>query len=79
MKPKTMFASRSLLEHIARGSGGLSLLWVAIKLSSTHPVISIFVGILTLYLLRGCPICWAIGLFETSYRTYAKIRHRRAI
>jgi hypothetical protein len=30
---------------------------------------------LSLYLLRGCPICWTMGLFETIVM---KIHQRRA-
>lgn len=78
MKPTTIFASRSLTEHFLRGGSGVLLLWLAVELSVSNPFVSLGLGITSLYLFRGCPVCWVIGLFETVYRGYAKLRSRLA-
>ncbi|SFD34277.1 hypothetical protein [Pseudoalteromonas denitrificans] len=76
MKEKSMFASNSLIEHVLRGGLGICLLWFAIDLAYTDPFISLGLGIVTLFLFRGCPICWTIGLFETVYLQYHKFKNR---
>jgi hypothetical protein len=59
-----MFASSSVSVHIARGVGGFTALALAMGLSSWvwPPLVLLPVGIL---LLRGCPMCWVVGLFQT--------------
>jgi hypothetical protein len=59
------FASNSLAEHIIRGVVGIGTLLYAIKISPTHPLASMGLGIAMLLAFRGCPICWTIGLVET--------------
>lgn len=70
-----MFASRTLLEHLARGIGGIGSLVTAVIIAPTHPWLSLASVAVALILLRGCPMCWAVGLFETIT---AKLRGRRA-
>ena len=74
MKKKTMFSSNSVTEHILRGGVGVTFLWLAIDLAYTHPFTSLGLGVVVLVVFRGCPICWTIGLFETLYIKYARIK-----
>ncbi|MCG7534523.1 hypothetical protein [Pseudoalteromonas sp. OOF1S-7] len=76
MQKKSQFASNSLTEHLFRGAIGLALLWYAIEIAAPYPFASLGLGIVTLVVFRGCPICWTIGLFETIYLTYARIKNR---
>lgn len=59
-----MFASKSVAVHIARGVGGFTALALAMALSSWvwPSLVLLPVGVL---LLRGCPMCWVVGLFQT--------------
>lgn len=74
-KPTRFFASTSLFEHIVRGAIGICLLWLAIDIAFSHPMVSVALGIVTLILFKGCPVCWTIGLFETLYLKYLRLRH----
>lgn len=59
------FASRSLLEHLARGAVGIGALAFAVTLSPTHPLLMVVALPVALVMLRGCPMCWTVGLVQT--------------
>jgi hypothetical protein len=63
-----MFASKTALAHILRGVIGLGALALAIPLArnadTASVLASVTLAIMALIALRGCPVCWAIGLFE---------------
>lgn len=60
-----MFASRNLVEHLARGVVGVGAFVGATLLMESHPWIALSLIPVALVALRGCPMCWAVGLFET--------------
>jgi hypothetical protein len=68
-----MFASRGILEHLARGVVGLAALFVAAMFGTSHPWWSLLAMPVALVALRGCPMCWTIGLFQT---VVARVRGR---
>ena len=70
-----MFASASIIEHLARGLIGLGAFWATIAWSETHPWLVLLTLPVALLALRGCPMCWTVGLAETLY---ARIRGRPA-
>ena len=72
-----MFASKSLLEHVARGLLGGAAFVAVIVFAPVHPWA---LGLLPVgfVLLRGCPACWTIGLFETVAAKLGKISGCRA-
>jgi len=51
-----------------RGAAALGLIFAAFYLSSYGVVWSALAGIGAVVLLRGCPMCWLMGLFETMQR-----------
>jgi len=60
-----MFASKTVLEHLARGVVGLGAFAAAFVLMPLHPWLALAalpVGFLS---LRGCPSCWLVGLAQT--------------
>ena len=63
-----MLGSKTALAHILRGVIGFCALALAILLArdadtaSVHA--SVTLAIAALIALRGCPVCWTIGLFE---------------
>jgi len=64
-----MLGSKTVLAHMLRGVIGFGTLAPAILLArnadtaSVHA--SVTLAIVALIALRGCPVCWAVGLFET--------------
>jgi hypothetical protein len=66
-----MFASRSLTEHLLRGASGIAALALALQLMPQHPWAMVPLLALALLALRGCPMCWTLGLVET---VVAKVR-----
>lgn len=73
MTDRSPFASASLPEHLLRGLlGGLALaaaVWAATGLPSPFGTpLSLLLGVGALVALRGCPVCWTIGLVESAWR-----------
>jgi hypothetical protein len=60
-----MFASKNLFVHMFRGTIGVAALAVAFALAPVHPIVSVAFIPVGMLALRGCPMCWTIGLFET--------------
>lgn len=62
------FASRNLYEHTARGVGAAVLVVItAGLLESPDPLRGVVAAgsmVGAVVLLRGCPMCWFIGLIE---------------
>jgi hypothetical protein len=60
-----MFMSRSLVEHFARGAIFLAALVASVlvaRVSLWAPVALLPVALVA---LRGCPMCWTVGLIQT--------------
>ena len=60
-----MFASKSVVAHIFRGVTAAALIVWALDLQSTEPVFALAAGAAAVIAMRGCPLCWTLGLFET--------------
>ena len=63
--PTGLFATQTLTGHMIRGVVALALLYLAIGQQHVHPGASLLAGLLALVAMRGCPVCWTIGLVET--------------
>jgi hypothetical protein len=59
------FASRSLPQHMLRGVIGFGSFAAAIGLVSVIGPFSLVFFPVGLVALRGCPMCWTMGLVET--------------
>jgi hypothetical protein len=70
-----MFASKGIVEHLARGVLGVGALAASVVFATSHPFVSIIAIPAGLLALRGCPTCWTIGLVET---VAGKVRGRAA-
>ncbi len=66
-----LFASASLAAHLLRGAAAAALGTFAVSVQLSHPWLSVAAGLIALAALRGCPVCWAIGLVETVARRFA--------
>jgi len=60
-----MFGSAFLGAHLTRGAAAAALLAWAIVHQTAHPWLSLGAGVAALVALRGCPMCWTVGLVET--------------
>ena len=60
-----MFGSAFLGAHLTRGAAAAALLAWAIVHQTAHPWLSLGAGVAALVALRGCPMCWIVGLVET--------------
>jgi len=58
-----MFCSRSIGIHLLRGAGAVMLIALGLALGSMWLWPPLILG--AALLLRGCPMCWLVGLFET--------------
>ena len=57
-----------------RGAVAFGLLYLAIEQQYVQPVASLLAALLALVAMRGCPVCWTIGLAETIRQRYGVIR-----
>ena len=60
-----MFASKTISGHLTRGALGLGALAASGSLAAEHPWLSLALIPAALLALRGCPLCWTVGLFQT--------------
>ncbi|MFF0551861.1 hypothetical protein ACFYUL_23175 [Streptomyces sp. NPDC004311] len=62
------FASASVPRHLARGAVGFGSLIAAFALLPVLGPAALLLAPVGVVALRGCPMCWAIGLAETVSR-----------
>jgi hypothetical protein len=67
-----MFCSSSIWEHVLRGLGAGTLIACALYFGSEMPLPSLAMFGGALFLMRGCPMCWLVGLFETMANRFRK-------
>ena len=51
--------------HLVRGAVGFGTIGCAFALAPSHPWVLIAAIPIALFALRGCPMCWTMGLVET--------------
>jgi hypothetical protein len=60
-----MFASKTIAAHIFRGVIGAGLIAWAVLHQSSDPAFAVGAGVVALVAMRGCPLCWTLGLVAT--------------
>jgi hypothetical protein len=60
-----MFASKTIAAHLLRGVIGVALIAWALEHQSSNPAFALAGGIVALIAMRGCPLCWTLGLLAT--------------
>jgi hypothetical protein len=73
-----LFGSAHLGAHLLRGAAAAALLAWAIVHQTAHPWLSLGAGVAALVALRGCPMCWTVGLVETLAQGLRKATAERA-
>ena len=66
-----MFASKTISGHLARGALGVGTMAFALSAAAAHPWLPLAALPIALVALRGCPMCWTVGLAQT---VVAKLR-----
>lgn len=64
--PHGLFASTTLTGHLLQGGVAFALLYEALSLQHERPWLSMGAALAALLVMRGCPMCWTIGLIETA-------------
>jgi hypothetical protein len=67
-----MVCSLSVSVHLLRGADAVGLIFAAFFLSNYGLLWSAMAGVGAVVLLRGCPMCWLMGLFETLQQSRSK-------
>ncbi|MEH2569816.1 hypothetical protein [Bradyrhizobium sp. AZCC 2289] len=60
-----MYCSRSIFGHLLRGLGAVVLVAMAVIYGEMRPWLLPPLLIGAIVLMRGCPMCWLMGLVET--------------
>jgi len=60
-----MFGSTSIAAHLTRGVIAAALIAWAVLDQSSNPAFAVIAIVLALVAMRGCPMCWVLGLVET--------------
>ena len=60
-----MFASTTIAAHLLRGVIAAALIAWAWLHQSSNPAFAVAAGALAVAAMRGCPLCWTLGLLET--------------
>jgi len=60
-----MFGSGTIVAHLMRGAIAASLITYALLQQASDPLFALAAGLLAIVAMRGCPLCWTLGLFET--------------
>jgi hypothetical protein len=66
-----VFKSKTVLGHIARGIAGFAFLAIVLGYGPELGWWTLIPAAGALAFLRGCPMCWTVGLVET-------VLHRRS-
>jgi O-antigen ligase len=61
----SLFGSRSVTAHLLRGVIAAALVAWAVLNRLSHPGLALVAGVAAVIAMRGCPMCWTVGLFET--------------
>jgi hypothetical protein len=60
-----MFASQTIAAHLMRGAIAAALITWALQHQSSDPAFAVAAGVVAVIAMRGCPLCWTVGLVET--------------
>jgi hypothetical protein len=63
---RSMYCSRSMTVHLLRGFGAAGLIALAVIYREAHAWLLPPALIGAIVLMRGCPMCWLMGLVETA-------------
>lgn len=71
------FGNKTIRVHILKGLLGFVALYVALSTMDRTIWPSLVLLPVVLYLLKGCPMCWTMGLIETIVMAVHKRNERK--
>ena len=60
-----VFGSKTIGVHLLKGLFGAVAAYLAIENFESHALTAFILVLVMLFLFRGCPMCWLVGLIET--------------
>ena len=75
--PSRSYASGNLAIHLLRGGAALAILAIGIAVIPKIGWWVLLAAPVVLWLLRGCPACWLMGLLQTFEMSAERRRTRR--
>lgn len=60
-----IFGNRTLRIHFLRGAAGFAAIYLALRVFGASGWPALVLAVVALWMLKGCPMCWTVGLFET--------------
>lgn len=70
------FGNQSILVHLVRGIVGFGALTLAMIGYDKVGWVALLLLPVTLWMLKGCPVCWSIGLVESIVFKFLKYSER---
>jgi hypothetical protein len=70
------FGNQSIFVHLVRGIVGFGSLTLAMKGYDQFGWVALLLLPVTLWMLKGCPVCWSIGLVESIVFKFLKNTER---
>jgi hypothetical protein len=64
-----IFGNRTIGRHLLRGALGITALYLSLSTFHGATWRSLILLAAALFLLKGCPACWTLGLIETIAMT----------
>lgn len=71
------FGNRTIRIHILRGIFGIAAGYASLSVLRGSPWPSLILFAVAIYLLKGCPLCWTLGLIETIVMTIHRRNERK--
>jgi hypothetical protein len=71
-----VFGSRSLGRHLLRGAAGATALWLSLVTVESNWLPSLLLMPIALWMFKGCPVCWTVGLFESAAQLIHRVDER---
>jgi hypothetical protein len=69
-----MFASKTVAAHMLRGVIAAALITWAVMHQWSHPAFAVAASVMAIVAMRGCPLCWTLGLLETIGESIRRLR-----
>jgi hypothetical protein len=71
------FGNRTIGIHLIKGILGVAALYASLSTMRSHFWPGLILLAAAIYLLKGCPMCWTMGLIETIVMTIHRRNERK--
>ena len=74
---RPIFGNKTVVRHLFSGALGVAALYLALSTFKGSTGRSLVFAGVALFLLKGCPMCWTLGLVETIAMAIHKRSERK--